>query len=299
MDYPNKISKGLANLGNTCFFNSILQLMYQCTVLNKLLVSNNINGTLINYYKDYINSYINSNNMFQPNNIVQHVSSLLGRNGFQQEDADQYITFIIDTIIDEFKDWAKASNINLIPNKNMSLIDLVTSLFTIKIEKELICPNCNYVSKTNDDINKLYLSLDHNNQNQNLDDLINNYTFETLDDNNKWKCDKCNNRVNATIKRVIKKLPKYLIITLKRYKNNNIKIDNPILMPYNYTYINKNYSMRGFVLHSGSTGGGHYVYYGNRDDSWYLYDDASVSSIDNNSINNISKYGYVYLYVCK
>jgi ubiquitin C-terminal hydrolase len=307
MDYSNK-SKGLENLGNTCFFNSVLQMLFQCTVLNKLLVENDINGSLINIYKQYLISYIdpNKNSLANPREIVNYVSQILERRGLSQEDADQYITFIIDCIINEFKEWAKKSSNIIIANKSMSLNDLIINLFTIKCDKEIFCPQCDNISKTNDDINKLYLSIDDiiyeqidNNQSNTLNFLINKYLYETLDNNNKWKCDKCNNMVNATIKRTINKFPKYLIITLKRYSNNNKKNNQEIDMPYNFAFIDKNFYLRGIIYHSGSTNGGHYVYYGNKNNQWYLYNDSSISLINEQIINNIKKLGYIYLYVAK
>ena len=172
--------------------------------------------------------------------------------------------------------------------------------------KELICPSCDYVSKTNDDINKLYLSIDNDNNDNNnkpmsFDDLINKYLYESLDSDNQWKCDKCNDMVEANIKRTINKFPKYLIVTLKRYANNNKKLGCEIDMPmiFSHPITNKQFHMRGFIYHSGSTGGGHYVYYGNKKDKWYLYNDSSVSNISNEQINNIKKTGYIYLYVSK
>ena len=49
----------------------------------------------------------------------------------------------------------------------------------------------------------------------------------------------------------------------------------------------------------GSTHGGHYVYYGNKNDKWYLYNDSSVKEVSNDQIEQLVKSGYIYLYVSK
>jgi len=309
-DNINKASNGLSNLGNTCFFNSILQLLYQCTVLNKLILSNNFTGTLISYYSNFLNSYLNSRSYISPSDIVIHVSQILGRKGSQQEDADQYLNYIIDSLINELKDFTKQKNLGqtLISNKNLSLDELINNLFTIKIKKTLQCPNCLNCSESDDDINKFYLSIDQQVEQsvseQNLKNLIDKYLFEILDPENKWKCDNCSNKVQATISRKIIKLPKYLIITLKRYDKFNNKINTPTDMASNININNKSYYLRGIVFHYGTTSGGHYVYYGNKGeninkDDWFLYDDSSVSKISNNTISDIKKHGYIYLYISK
>ena len=296
----DKISNGLNNLGNTCFFNSVLQLLLQCTVFNKLILLNNIDGNLINKYSNFIQQYANSNGSISPSNIINYVSNHLGRNNYQQEDAEQYLNFMIDTMIEEMHNWtihnslvdSKMAN----SSKNITLKELINNIFTINIEKNIYCPICNNVSKSNDNINKLYLSI---NSQQDLKSLIYEYLYEILDDQNRWKCDKCNNFVNATIKKNIISLPKYLIIVLKRYNNDNNKINNNINMADHMIINSKNYYIRGIILHSGITNGGHYVYYGLKDDIWYKYNDSSVTPVSADTINNIKKIGYVYLYVIK
>ena len=304
MDYSNTISIGLNNLGNTCFFNSVLQLLYQCTVLNKLIITNDINGKIIDEYSNYLKSYINTTYSFSPTSIISCVGNILGRRGYQQEDAEQYLNFMIDAIIDELKSWSKVSNLdNTIITNDITVANLIDSLFTIKIKKTICCAICSHRSETSDDINKLYLSIDHSDKELSFDALLQKYLFETLDSDNQYRCEKCNNLSNASISRQIIKLPKYLIIVLKRYTNYNRKINLDIDMPYHFDALEKKYYMRGYIYHSGSTNGGHYVYYGNRGskdiNKWFIYNDSSVNEIDSSTLHQTSSNAYVYLYVSK
>ena len=57
------------------------------------------------------------------------------------------------------------------------------------------CPKCKYNTINLDPL--LIISLDIDNSTNNIYDCLNNYTnnFE-VDDENKWKCDNCNESVN-------------------------------------------------------------------------------------------------------
>jgi ubiquitin C-terminal hydrolase len=310
MERIDTLSSGLNNLGNTCFFNSILQLLYQCTVLNKLLLLNSFEGKLIDIYINFLKSYTKSTKSFSPNMIVKYVSTSLDRNNYQQEDAEQYLNFILNNLIDEIRLWIKQNDMNnlIIMNKNISLDNLLDNMFTLKIKKTLICPKCNYHSQSNDDVNILYLSIGANNRRENeykpdLNELLTQYITEILDNNNRWKCNNCQKKVRGIIHRELIKLPKYLIIVLKRYSNNNMKIDTKIYMDPIFVFKDKMYYLRGIVQHSGSTKGGHYTYYGNKGnvsyDNWNLYNDSRVSSVTEDILDNIINTGYVYLYVRK
>ena len=48
------------------------------------------------------------------------------------------------------------------------------------------------------------------------------------------------------------------------------------------------------VFHSGNLYGGHYVYAGNVNDKWYLFDDSSISELNNNALARIVNNGYIY-----
>jgi ubiquitin C-terminal hydrolase len=292
----NNLMNGLNNLGNTCFFNSTLQLLFHCTVLNKLLISNNFNGKIINEYKNFINDYVSKNNsVITPISIVRSISHNLGRNKSSQEDAEQYLNYIIDCLIEELNIFIKENDMTncKISNKNITLESLINNLFTIKTRKTIICPYCDHKSITNEKDNKLYISIKDN---MLLDDLIFHNMNEKLDNDNKYKCENCNQYGCAMINKEIIDYPKYLILTLKRYTNTNNKINLPIKMNYKLDINGLNYELRGFIYHSGITNGGHYVYYGKRNDVWYLFNDSQLNMINQSELDNIIKYGYVYLY---
>ena len=56
------------------------------------------------------------------------------------------------------------------------------------------------------------------------------------------------------------------------------------------------YILKGFVIHSGSLHGGHYVYVGNHNGEWILFNDSSTKEISENEVNSYLKTAYVLYY---
>ena len=117
----------------------------------------------------------------------------------------------------------------------------------------------------------------------------------------KWTCDKCMKNVQAQRKLTLHKLPKVLIICLKRFSKKIITINNvqavqnqkivsnvdcPISLNVSL-YTNSTcdvgvYRLQGIVNHTGGLSGGHYfAYTKNANGKWYEYNDASVREIQN------------------
>ena len=116
---------------------------------------------------------------------------------------------------------------------------------------------------------------------------------EILDEDNKWFCKKCKDFVLAKKKIEIFKLPKILIICLKRFLNkrkglikNIVQVDFPIenLDMKNFIVGPNNednlYDLYAVCQHYGRYGKGHYISACKNIDGWYRYDDEKVSEIE-------------------
>jgi len=280
----------LNNIGNSCFFNSLLQLLFNCNIFNKFIINNKINGNTINLYSNFISSY-SCSSLITPNDIIQYISKISDLKLFSQECASEYLILLLNLIIDELSEYLDNK---FSTNKSAIIKKFISKLFNIKIKKTIICPKCFYNSISYDNELCLYLSVLI--ENNNLYDLLNNYINQELSETNKWFCDKCNKYSSCNIKLSITYIPKYLIINLNRFTNQNNKNNNIVIMPFQFTLLNKIYQLRGFIFHSGNTNGGHYVYYGKKD-KWYLFNDNNINVVDDSNIENIKNYGFIYLYV--
>ncbi|CAG9325083.1 unnamed protein product [Blepharisma stoltei] len=131
---------------------------------------------------------------------------------------------------------------------------------------------------------------------------------EQLDEVNSIYCKSCRAHVQGIKKMEVYKLPKILIVHLKRFKHNgfyNSKIDKFVEFPVegldlrNYCIRNPGiYDLYALSNHFGSTGSGHYTAYAkNRyNQRWYNFDDSSVSIVSNpESIVTSSAYVLFYL----
>ncbi len=142
------------------------------------------------------------------------------------------------------------------------------------------------------------------------------FADESLDEDNLYFDEKSGKKVAADICKKFINLPKYLIIVLKRFKQNNMgmivgknksKIAIPIdddhldLSDYTvgYDVSNSNYELISVGLHSGGLHGGHYYSYAKntKDNKYYVYDDSTVTPLDlDNCEDDLYKNGYYFIF---
>ena len=112
------------------------------------------------------------------------------------------------------------------------------------------------------------------------------------------QCEKCQKKTLFMKTYEIERLPRYLVIVLKRFKynlTNSVKIQNLIQFPLeelplqNYMSqknISHKYKLFGVINHSGSIESGHYYSNFNIDDTWLQFDDSHVSEINGGIVSD-------------
>ena len=140
------------------------------------------------------------------------------------------------------------------------------------------------------------LSIDENDND--LDDCYRRYKKnEKLDKDNMWFCEHCDKKRIASKRLEIKQWPKNLLIKLKRfgYKYGmQRKIINEINCPINWRH---NYKLKGGIIHYGSSlDSGHYIYFGNRQGNWYLFNDNMITKVNKKTIEKLTRVSYILHY---
>ena len=330
----NAGNKGLINLGNTCYMNSILQ------CLSHLLIFHPKNENFYEQYKDKTEDTLiyhwlqflrkiwdNSNReVVSPINLLKCFKNKCDENdlyfeGFNQNDVDEFLTLFLDLL---HRDIKKRVKINLKSKNNKDEASklvikgyetwkrffendysYIVENFYSQLSSLTVCPNCYYFTSNHDPIQVLSLEL-IDKPSLSIYDCLDNYTSKkVLDEKNLWTCDKCKNQVQPHQKTVLFKTSDILIILLKKYNIRN-KIDKFVKYPmildlseYNRNYgTNKTnkYKLSGFCIHQGSLNGGHYYAVCNNifDKKWYEYNDSQVNNIDNELILNYKPYLFFY-----
>lgn len=278
--------KGFNNLGNTCYLNSGLQMIIQNKDLCNIISALANKSTILNEYNKLIKSYYDGNNGAISPNAVKQLAS--GRNsiflGFNQQDSSEFIIFFLDLLNSEVK--------KVLGNKS-----LVDKLYEIEIQTNTKCKamTCLKISTNIEKSTMLMLNVD-----ETCTTLDECYKLSLqrikLDGSEKYHCENCNKKRIASQRKEVVSWPNHLVVWLRRYKqvgNRFSKYNQEIRVPIIWR---EGYQLTGIVFHSGSLHGGHYVYIGKVDDTWYLFNDSSVSEIDNRALGNFINNGYIYYF---
>ena len=180
MDISNTC--GLQNIGNTCFMNSALQLLVNCTVLSKFILNNNFDSEKINLYKQFLSDYFR-NKVINPNSVKVLVSQQNNIfSGYAHQDSHEFLVCIIDILNEEFKKEHKSNPKEII---GISMDNLMSTLFNTNITSIIYCDKTGDKSKNK--VGEAILSLPIRNSPSNLTESINDFTvIEKLDGDAKW-----------------------------------------------------------------------------------------------------------------
>ena len=331
--YKNKGLSGLANLGNTCFINSCIQILSHTYELNQFLdnesykkkLKNKYDSTLLIEWDNLRKILWNENCIVSPGRFIKTIQKVAKIKkmeiftGYSQNDVSEFLLFLIDcfhnSLSREIKmtisgkpedetDILALKCFKMIQNTYSKDYSEIWNLFYgVNVSEITRVDNNKILSQNPEPFFMIDLPIPNNNKSPSLIDCFNHYVEGEIIEN--YNDEEANEKINIKKRILFWSFPNILAIDLKRFNNrfqkNQIYVSFPLdldLSPYVIGY-KKNkfkYELYGVCNHSGSTMGGHYTsYVKNANNKWYHYNDTSVSEVGiNDSI--VSPKAYVLFY---
>lgn len=332
--YKNKGLSGLANLGNTCFINSCIQVLSHTYELNNFLDNESYKNKLKNKYDsaliiewDNLRKILwNNNCVVSPGKFIstiQKVAKLKNMEiftGYSQNDVSEFLLFLIDCFHSSI---SREINITISGNPQtdtdnlaMKCFEMVKNTYSkdyseiwnlfyaVNVSEITRVDNGKVLSMNPEPFFMVDLPIPPNNKSPSLIDCFNHYVEgEIIQD---YTDEETKEKIDIRKKILFWSFPNILAIDLKRFNNrfqkNQIYVTFPLddldLSDYVIGYKKQNfkYELYGVCNHSGGVMGGHYTsYVKNANGKWYHYNDTSVTEVGiNESI--ISPKAYVLFY---
>ena len=276
---------GIKNEGNTCYFNSIIQTIFNIPILREYILNfktEKEDKYLFFFQKIlyllqksnesiFIYKAIKNTNLYELNDILGFID--INFNFQNQQDVQEILSYIIEYF----------SNLN---NKNSK--KKISDFFEGKISNIIECDEINYKSEIEE--NFIFLSI--NCDSDNISHCIENFLKEeTLTGENGLLNEKDKKKYDAVKKTSFKKLPPILFFHLKRFTNHQHKICNKIeyqdelnmSLFTNNKKMYHNYCLYAVIVHEGIINIGHYYVYCKNFllNQWFKFNDDSVYEVNN------------------
>tara|TARA_Y100000591_G_C21808803_1_gene686605 strand:- start:544 stop:1635 length:1092 start_codon:yes stop_codon:yes gene_type:complete len=297
--YKDSGLTGLANVGNTCYLNSCMQIISHTYELNDFLDTgsyksriNKVSDSIILLEWDKLRKMMwSSNCTIAPWGFVkgvQKVATLKDRElftGNDQNDVQEYLLFIIDcfhnsirrevnmeitgNIVNETDKLAKTCYKMMKDMYRKDYSEILNIFYGMHVSLITCLETGETLSMRPEPFSILSLSIPDT-QNPTLFDCLDNYCKkEELKDENSWYNEDKNTHQNVSRGIIFWSLPNILIIDLKRWTHSGRKINKLVSSEINnfdlsryvegYNKESYIYDLYGVANHSGGAMGGHYT----------------------------------------
>ncbi|CBQ70684.1 related to ubiquitin carboxyl-terminal hydrolase 36 [Sporisorium reilianum SRZ2] len=318
--FPGKVrgvATGLANYGNTCYMNSVMQSLIHTPPLAFALLTQDLDalhgelGGKPNATFDAVTamhaftraSLMGSKPTNAPKEFNRNLKAFAKplRQG-RQEDAHEYLRFLLEAL--QQSCLARASK-SLKPDDPIRRTTFVQKMFGGKLRSRVTCHSCGHNSDTFDPF--MDLSLEVRKGITSLTDAFRAFVAKDhLTGSEKYKCDKCKRKVDATKQFTIEAAPPALTVHLKRFTAFGGKVSRQINFDESlniapYLSVNRGparYKLYAVVHHYGSgPNSGHYVAsVRSPSGKWTRMDDSLVSEMGRSGpLNDQSAYILFYM----
>jgi ubiquitin carboxyl-terminal hydrolase 8 len=278
--YKDKGLSGLANLGNTCFVNSCIQVISHTYELNDVLndvktiqkIKNKCDSALLIEWNNLRQLLWENNCVISPNKFIKTIQKVAEIKhidiftGYSQNDVSEFLLFLIDCFHNSLSREIKM-NISGNPENNTDVLaikcfDMIINMYSkeyseiwnlfygVHVSEIVSLENGKILQQTPEPYFMIDLPIPQNNKAPTLIDCFNLYIEgEELKNENAWYDEKTKEKIDIKKKILFWSFPSILVIDFKRFNSRNQKnqtfinfpLDNLDLSDYVIGYKKKTY----------------------------------------------------------